>query len=295
MNILLTGKNGQVGFELQRALAPLGTVHAVGSVECDLSDADALRALIQSVKPQLIVNPAAYTAVDRAESEQDKARAVNAIAAGVIGEEAGRLGAAVIHYSTDYVFDGSKSEPYAESDATGPQSVYGQTKLDGERALAHATPHHLILRTSWVVGAHGRNFAKTMLRLASEREELQVVADQFGAPTSAALLADATAHLARQIQRDGHEAFPFGTYHLTAAGETSWHEYARFVIAEAIKAGKPMKTAPERVLPIPTSAYPTSAKRPHNSRLDTAQFQRTFDLHLPHWQHGVRHILQQIL
>lgn len=295
MNILLTGKNGQVGFELQRALAPLGTVHAVGSADCDLSDSNALRALIQSVKPQLIVNPAAYTAVDRAESEQDKARAVNTVAPGVMGEEAQRLGAAVIHFSTDYVFDGNQATPYKESDPVGPQSVYGQTKLDGERALAKANPHHIILRTSWVVGAHGGNFAKTMLRLATDRDELKVVADQFGAPTSAALLADVTAHLARQIQREGASAFPFGTYHLAASGETSWHEYARFVIGEAVKAGKPIKARPDRVLPIPASAYPTPAKRPQNSRMDTSLLQRTFGLQLPHWQHGVSHILQQIL
>jgi dTDP-4-dehydrorhamnose reductase len=295
MNILLTGKNGQVGFELQRALAPLGTVHAVGSADCDLSDAKALRALIQSVKPQLIVNPAAYTAVDRAESDQEKARAVNTVAPGVMGEEAQRLGAAVIHFSTDYVFDGDQTTPYAESDAVGPQSVYGQTKLDGERALAQATPHHVILRTSWVVGAHGGNFAKTMLRLAAEREELKVVADQYGAPTSAALLADVTAHLARQIQREGATTFPFGTYHLAAGGATSWHEYAQFVIGEAIKAGKPIKATPDRVLAIPASAYPTPAKRPQNSRMDTSHIQRTFGLQLPHWQHGVSYILQQIL
>lgn len=295
MNILLTGKNGQVGFELQRALAPLGTVHAVGSADCDLSDANALRALIQSVKPQLIVNPAAYTAVDRAESEQEKARAVNTVAPGVMGEEAQRLGATVIHFSTDYVFDGNQTTPYKESDLVDPQSVYGQTKLDGERALAQATPHHVILRTSWVVGAHGGNFAKTMLRLAADRDELKVVADQFGAPTSAALLADVTAHLARQIQRDGATAFPFGTYHLAAGGETSWHEYARFVIGEAVKAGKAIKATPERVLPIPASAYPTPAKRPQNSRMDTSLFQSTFGLQLPHWQQGVSHILQQIL
>jgi dTDP-4-dehydrorhamnose reductase len=295
MNILLTGKNGQVGFELQRALAPLGTVHAVGSADCDLSDADALRALIQSVKPQLIVNPAAYTAVDRAESEPEKARAVNTVAPGVMGEEAKRLGAAVIHFSTDYVFDGTQATPYAESDAVGPQSVYGQTKLDGERALAQVTPHHIILRTSWVVGAHGGNFAKTMLRLAADRDELKVVADQFGAPTSAALLADVTAHLARQIQREGAAGFPFGTYHLAAAGETSWHEYAQFVIGEAINAGKAIKATPERVLPIPAAAYPTPAKRPQNSRLNTSKIQRTFGLELPHWRSGVSHILQQIL
>ncbi len=295
MNILLTGKNGQVGFELQRALAPLGKVYAVGSAECDLSDASALRALIQSVKPQLIVNPAAYTAVDRAESEPDKARAVNAVAPGVMGEEAQRLGAAVVHFSTDYVFDGNQPTPYKETDAVGPQSVYGQTKLDGERALAQATPHHVILRTSWVVGAHGGNFAKTMLRLAAERDELKVVADQFGAPTSAALLADVTAHLARQVQREGAKAFPFGTYHLAAGGETSWHEYAQFVIGEAVKAGQLIKATPDRVLPIPASAYPTPAKRPQNSRMDTSHIQSTFGLQLPPWQHGVSHILQQIL
>jgi len=295
MKILLTGKNGQVGFELQRALAPLGTVHAVGTADCDLSDANALRALIQSVKPQLIVNPAAYTAVDRAESEQEKARAVNTVAPGVMGEEAQRLGAAVIHFSTDYVFNGNHTMPYKESDAVDPQSVYGQTKLDGERALAQATPHHVILRTSWVVGAHGGNFAKTMLRLAADRDELKVVADQFGAPTSAALLADVTAHLARQLQREGATKFPFGTYHLAAAGETSWHEYARFVIGEAVKAGKAIKAAPERIIPIPASAYPTPAKRPQNSRMDTSHIQSTFGLQLPHWQQGVSHILQQIL
>lgn len=295
MNILLTGKNGQVGFELQRALAPLGTVHAFGTADCDLSDANALRALIQSVRPQLIVNPAAYTAVDRAESEQEKARAVNTVAPGVMGEEAQRLGATVIHFSTDYVFDGNQPTPYKESDAVGPQSVYGQTKLEGERALAQATPHHVILRTSWVVGAHGGNFAKTMLRLAAERDELKVVADQFGAPTSAALLADVTAHLARQIQREGAAAFPFGTYHLVAAGETSWHEYAQFVIGEAVKAGRTIKATPDRVLPIPASAYPTPAQRPQNSRMDTSHIQNTFGLQLPHWQQGVSHILQQIL
>lgn len=295
MKILLTGKNGQVGFELQRALAPLGEVHAVGSAECNLADVGALRALIQSVKPNLIVNPAAYTAVDRAETDTEKARAVNATAPGVMGEEAARLGATVVHFSTDYVFDGTKDSPYTELDATGPRSVYGSTKLAGEHALSQATPDHLILRTSWVVGAHGGNFAKTMLRLAADREKLKVVADQVGAPTSAALLADVAAHLARQRQRDGREGFPFGTYHLTASGETSWHTYAQFVIAEALRAGKTLKTTPERVFPIPASEYPTPAKRPKNSRLDTSHIRQTFGLTLPDWQQGVGHILQQLL
>ena len=293
--ILLTGKNGQVGFELQRALAPLGEVIAVGTADCDLSDANAIRGLMQRVQPQLVVNPAAYTAVDKAESDADKARAVNAVAPGVLGEEASRLDASVIHYSTDYVYDGSKDGLYTESDPVSPQSVYGQTKLDGERALQAATPRHVILRTSWVVGAHGGNFAKTMLRLASDRDELKVVADQFGAPTSASLIADVTAHIARQMLRDGADGFPFGVYHLAAAGETSWHAYAQYVIGEAIGMGKALKATPERVLPIPASSYPTPARRPQNSRLDTHKLRQTFGLHLPHWQEGVKHILQQIL
>jgi dTDP-4-dehydrorhamnose reductase len=293
--ILLTGKNGQVGFELQRALAPLGEVVAVGTADCDLADADAIRSLVQRVQPQLIVNPAAYTAVDKAESDSDQAHAINAIAPGVLGEEAAKLDAAVVHYSTDYVYDGSKEGRYVETDATAPRSVYGRTKLDGERALQAATPQHVVFRTSWVVGAHGGNFAKTMLRLAADREELKVVADQFGAPTSAALIADVTAHVARQLLREGKHGFPFGIYHLAAGGETSWHAYAQFVIGEAIRLGKPLKASPERVLPIPASAYPTPAARPQNSRLDTSRLRQAFGLHLPDWQPGVRHILQHIL
>ena len=211
MKILLTGKNGQLGFELQRALAPLGEIVAVGQAECDLADADALRALVRDVAPDVIVNPAAYTAVDKAESDRDKAFAVNAEAPGVLGEEAQRLGALVIHYSTDYVFNGSKDGVYVEDDTADPQSVYGRSKFEGERALAEATSRHLILRTSWVVGAHGGNFAKTMLRLAAERERLAVVADQCGAPTSAALLADVTAHVVRQFQEGSAADFPYGT------------------------------------------------------------------------------------
>lgn len=293
--ILLTGKNGQVGFELQRALAPLGEVVAVGTADCDLADADAVRALVQRVRPQLIVNPAAYTAVDKAESDIDLAHAVNAIAPGVLGEEAAKLGAAVIHFSTDYVYEGNKDGRYVETDATEPCSVYGRTKLEGERALQTATPDHVVFRTSWVVGAHGNNFAKTMLRLAADREELSVVADQFGAPTSAALIADVTTHVARQLLREGKNGFPFGTYHLAADGETSWHAYAQFVIGEAIRMGQPLQASPQSVLPIPASAYPTPAVRPQNSRLDTTRLRQAFGLHLPHWQDGVRHILQQIL
>lgn len=294
MKILLTGKNGQVGFELQRALAPLGQVFAVDSSDCNLADASALRSLIREVQPALIVNPAAYTAVDKAEQEPDIAQAVNAIAPGVIGEEAQRLGASVVHYSTDYVFDGTKAGAYQEQDPTAPLGAYARSKLDGERALQSATSRHLILRTSWVVGAHGNNFARTMLRLAAERPELRVVNDQWGAPTSAALIADLTAHLMARLKADP-ASFPFGLYHLAAAGETNWCEYARHVIAQAQAAGKPLKARPEDVHPIPSEAYPTLARRPHNSRLDTRLFRDTFGLDLPHWRLGLNHILQQIL
>jgi dTDP-4-dehydrorhamnose reductase len=294
LKILVTGKNGQVGFELQRALAPLGEVIAVGHAQCNLADAEAVRELVRRVAPDVIVNPAAYTAVDKAESDEQTAFAVNAQAPGVLGEEAARLGALVVHYSTDYVFDGAKEGSYTEADQPDPQSVYGSTKYAGERALATANPRHLILRTSWVVGAHGGNFAKTMLRLAAERERLSVVADQFGAPTSAALLADLTAQLVRQYQHEGADGFPYGTYHVTASGETNWCDYARFVIGEALAAGKTLKAGPDAVAPLTTAEYPTPAKRPSNSRLDTSHFRSTFGLRLPPWQESVRHVLQQI-
>jgi dTDP-4-dehydrorhamnose reductase len=295
MRILLTGKNGQLGFELQRALAPLGEVVAVGTQDCNLADAGALRELVRRVAPDVIVNPAAYTAVDKAESDQPTARAVNAVAPAILGEEGAALGALVLHYSTDYVFDGTKEGAYTESDMPAPQSVYGRTKLEGEQGLARANPRHLILRTSWVVGAHGGNFAKTMLRLASEREELAVVADQFGAPTSAALLADLSAHLVRDYARALGAGFAYGTYHVAAGGETSWHGYAQFVIGEALAAGKVLQSSVDAVAPLTTEQYPTPAKRPLNSRLDTARFRATFDLRLPPWQEGVRHVLRQIL
>ncbi|NJD23994.1 MAG: dTDP-4-dehydrorhamnose reductase [Betaproteobacteria bacterium] len=294
MRLLLTGCSGQVGFELQRALAPLGEVVAVDHADCNLADADGVRRLVQGTRPDVIVNPAAYTAVDKAESENELAAAVNAAAPGILGEEAAKFGAFVVHYSTDYVFDGTKEGAYREDDASNPQSVYGRTKRDGELALANANLRHLILRTSWVVGAHGGNFAKTMLRLAAERDSLNVVADQWGAPTSAALLADLTAHLVRQ-QQGSPASFPYGTYHCVAGGETHWCDYARYVIAAAIKAGKPMQATPETIRPITTADYTTPARRPANSRLDTRKFRDTFGLELPHWQRGLDHILQQIL
>lgn len=295
MRILLTGKQGQVGFELQRALAPLGEVHAVDYAECDLADASAISVLVRSVKPDLVINPGAYTAVDKAESEPELAHAVNAVAPGVLGEEAAKLGAWVVHYSTDYVFDGAKRGAYTEEDLTNPLSVYGRTKRAGEIALKESGARHLIFRTSWVAGARRNNFAKTILRLALERESLNVVADQYGVPTSAALLADVTALLVRQRQREGDEDFPFGLYHLVPGGETNWCEYARFVLSEALAAGRPLKLLPDAIRAIPSSEYPSIAKRPANSRLDTTKLRRCFDLELPDWQSGVRHILQQIL
>ncbi|HRI37694.1 MAG TPA: dTDP-4-dehydrorhamnose reductase [Nitrospira sp.] len=295
MRILLTGKHGQVGFELQRALAPLGEIHAVDYAECDLADASAISALVRSVRPDLIVNPAAYTAVDKAESEPGLAHAINAVAPRIMGEEAARLGAWVVHYSTDYVFDGTKGGAYTEEDSTNPQSVYGWTKRDGEIALRESGAQYLIFRTSWVVGAHGNNFAKTILRLALDREQLNVVADQYGAPTSAALLANVTAQLVRQRQREGADRFSYGLYHLVAGGATTWCEYARFVVSEALDAGKPLKLVPEAIRGICSSEYPTAAKRPANSRLDTGELRRTFGFELPDWQNGVGHVLQQIL
>ncbi|MGC4099105.1 MAG: dTDP-4-dehydrorhamnose reductase [Nitrospira sp.] len=295
MRILLTGKHGQVGFELQRALSPLGEMIAVGHAECDLADASALSALVQSVKPDLIINAAAYTAVDRAESEPELARAVNAVAPGVLGEEAVKIGAWVVHYSTDYVFDGTKRGAYTEEDFTIPLSVYGRTKRDGEIALQASGARHLIFRTSWMVGAHGSNFAKTILRLALERESLNVVADQYGAPTSAALVADVTALLVRQIQREGLLDFPFGLYHLVASGETTWCDYARFVVSEARTLGKALKLSPDSICAIPSSAYPLPAQRPANSRLDTGKLRGCFDVTLPDWHRDVRQILRQML
>lgn len=295
MKLLLTGCNGQLGFELQRSLAPLAEVVAIGSAECDLSDEAALRAVIQKVKPDGIINPAAYTAVDKAETDTEQARKVNADAPRIMGEEASKVGAFVIHFSTDYVFEGGGEQFYKESDATNPQNVYGQTKREGELALQRSCPQSLIMRTSWVVGAHGGNFAKTMLRLAAERDSLSVVADQYGAPTSAALLADVTAQLVGRIKQQGVQGFPFGLYHVVASGVTNWHAYAKFLIFEAVKAGAAIKVRPENIKPIATSDYPVPAKRPANSRLDTSLFQRTFNLQLPHWEHGISHVLKQIL
>jgi dTDP-4-dehydrorhamnose reductase len=298
MKILLTGKNGQVGFELQRSLAPLGEIVPVDQADCDLSNPDAIRQLVQTVKPDIIVNPAAHTAVDKAESEPALAQAINGVAPGIFGEEAAKLGALVVHYSTDYVFEGSKAGFYTEDDIPNPQSVYGKTKYAGEQALAASGARHLTFRTSWVFGAHGANFAKTMLRLAGEREGMKVVADQFGAPTSAALLADVTAQILGRYLHSSRPAsadFPYGLYHLVAGGRTNWHEYAQAVVMAAQAAGRPLKLGPDDIQAITTAEYPLPAPRPANSCLDTTRLRETFRLTLPGWRQGLQHVMTQLL
>ena len=294
--ILITGTDGQVGFELTRTLAPLGVIKALVRADLDLGDADALRALLDAEQPDIIVNPAAYTAVDKAESDVEAAYAVNERAPAVMAQWAAAHGAFMVHYSTDYVFEGSGETPYVEDDAVAPQSVYGASKEKGEQAVRATLPEHFIFRTSWVFGAYGANFLKTMLRLMQERETLNVVADQIGAPTSAALLADVTSHVVRDTwqKRQLNESVDYGTYHLVAGGETSWHGYAQYVGQLAQAAGVPLKVTPEAIGAIPSSAYPTPAKRPLNSRLNTEKLQNTFGLRLPDWQEGVRRVFQLI-
>lgn len=296
MKILLLGKNGQVGWELQRALACLGEVvgcdfDSPGELKADFSDPESLRALVRRVQPAVIVNAAAHTAVDKAEAEPALAQAINADAPGVLAQEAKALGAWLLHYSTDYVFDGSGSRPWVETDPTGPLNVYGATKLEGEEAIRASGCRHLILRTSWVYGARGENFPKTMLRLARERDRLAVVDDQIGAPTGAELIADVTARALRMIRQRPELG---GLYHLAATGETSWHGYACFVLARAREAGVVLKVPPEAVEAVPSSKFPTAARRPLNSRLDTGKLRAAFGLQLPRWEEGVRRLLSKI-
>jgi len=298
MKILLFGKGGQVGWELQRSLAPLGELIALefdSTDYCgDFTNLAALAETVRQVAPDVIINAAAHTAVDKAESEPELVRTINAIAPGILADEAEKLGAWLIHYSTDYVFNGSGTTPWKETDPTGPLGVYGQTKLEGEQAVARCA-RHLIFRTSWVFAARGANFAKTMLRLAKERDELKVIADQIGAPTGAELLADVTAHAIRTVQTRPDGQMLAGLYHLAAAGETSWHGYAQFVIEYARQVGVPIRVPSNAIVPIPTSAYPTPAKRPYNSRLDTTKLKTTFGLHLPDWKDGVQRMLVETL
>jgi len=295
MKILLLGKNGQVGWELQRSLAPLGELvaldrHLVDGLCGDLSNLESLRATIRQIKPDVIVNAAAYTAVDKAESETELADRVNGLASGVMAEEAAASGAWLVHYSTDYVFSGQGVTPWQETDAVAPVNHYGSSKLSGEQAIIASGCKYLIFRTSWVYGARGNNFAKTMLRLAKDRDTLSVIADQIGAPTGADLIADVTALAIQQVIKRPELA---GLYHLAAAGEVSWHGYASLVIDFAKAQGEEL--AVKTVSPIEATAYPTPARRPLNSRLNTQKLRDHFSLHLPDWQSGVTRMLREVL
>ncbi|MFK3720628.1 dTDP-4-dehydrorhamnose reductase [Pseudomonas fulva] len=299
MKILLLGKNGQVGWELQRSLSPLGEVVALdrqgdGELCGDLSQLDALASTVRLLAPDVIVNAAAYTAVDKAEGDPQAAALINAQAPALLAREAARLGAWLIHYSTDYVYDGSGDHPRQETAATGPLSVYGRTKLEGEQAIEASGAKAVILRTSWVYAARGNNFAKTMLRLAQERDALSVVADQFGAPTGADLIADVTAHVVRQVVNQPANDFLAGIYHLAASGETCWHAYAQLVLQDALCRGISLKVNADQVSAINTDAYPVPAPRPRNSRLALGKLESAFKLKMPPWQQGVKRMLDEI-
>ncbi|MCP5243188.1 dTDP-4-dehydrorhamnose reductase [Nitrosomonas sp.] len=302
MKILLFGKNGQVGWELQRSLAPLTASDRLFIVGSDsptlcgsLANPEGIRQTIQTVKPDIIINAAAYTAVDKAEQEPKLAQTINAEAPAVMADEARRLNAWLIHYSTDYVFDGSGDQPRTETDSTGPLNVYGRTKLSGENNIIESGCAHVILRTSWVYATYGSNFVKTILRLACERDLLKIVDDQLGAPTGAELIADVTAHIIRALRQQKNETAVSGLYHLTAQGCVSWYGFARFILEQAAETGMPLNILPENVHPIFTTDYPTPAKRPLNSRLNITKIQKTFDVCLPEWQIGVSRVLAEML
>jgi len=289
---LLFGADGQVGWELRRSLSLLGEVVPVDRARVDLQDERAIRSIIDEVRPEAIINAAAYTAVDKAESEPDLAQAINARAPAVMAEAARGLGIPLVHYSTDYVYDGRKQGAYVEGDATGPLSVYGATKLAGDEAITASGCRHLILRTTWVYAARGHNFIKTILRLAGERDALRIVADQVGAPTSAELIADVTAIALRKLLGGEHDG---GLYHCAAAGQTSWHGYARYIVEQAVACGMDLKATPEAIEPIPTSAYPVPAARPANSVLDCRRLESDFHLALPDWQVHVARTIEELI
>jgi dTDP-4-dehydrorhamnose reductase len=297
--LLVTGGSGQVGGALLRTLAPLGEVIALDRAELDLVNADSIRHAMREVQPRWVVNAGAYTAVDKAESEHELARAINTVAPGVFGEEAKKIGAAVIHFSTDYVFNGEKSTPYIETDATGPLNVYGRSKLEGERGLAASGAAHLIFRTSWVYGATGKNFLRSILRMAQEREVLRIVADQHGAPTwseeLARMTARAIAHLeetAKAVSLENRVAAASGVYHATGSGETTWFAFAQAIVEEARERHPNAKLA--AVEPIATAEYPTPAPRPKNSRLDCGKLERTFGWRMTEWRDSVRRVVAEL-
>ena len=272
---------------------PLGDLIAISSIDCNLADETEIRRVVRNVRPDVIVNAAAFTAVDKAEKNIMLANAINTNAPGILAQEAHDLGALLVHYSTDYVFDGNKPGPYYETDTPNPINVYGTSKLNGEKAITANCDRYLILRTSWVVGMHGNNFAKTILRMATEDKPLNIVADQYGAPTPAALIADITAHLIHRAEHPSND-FPYGLYHTVAAGETNWYEYACYVIEYARGAGKSIRVSLDEINPVMSADYPSTAKRPANSRLDSTLLRQTFGIHLPHWKTGIDHIMEQL-
>ena len=293
MKILLTGSNGQVGFELKNKLSALGEVIATDREELDLTNLNAIRTFIDHTKPDIIINPAAYTAVDKAESEPELAYQINTLAPEVLANKASELNIPLVHFSTDYVFDGLKKEAYVETDKINPQSVYGKTKNDGEEKV-RTHGKHIILRTSWVFGSHGNNFLKTMLRLVQEKESLSIVGDQWGSPASSSMLADVTFKIVDTILKNKNFN-DYGTYHVRSEGETNWHQYASLIASELIKLNVKIKCEPNKIHPILTSEYPTAAKRPLNSRLNTDKIKKTFMLELPHWESEVKRVLKEII
>jgi dTDP-4-dehydrorhamnose reductase len=293
MKILLTGKHGQVGFELNKKLSALYDVIAIGREDLDLNHPNDISAFIDKIKPNLIIHPAAYTAVDKAESESETAYQVNVVASQTLANKASELNIPIIYFSTDYVFDGLKKESYLEEDKAHPQSLYGKTKLEGEGAIKQH-PKHIILRASWVFGIHGHNFIKTILKLIQEKDNLSVVSDQWGAPTSASMLADVTFKIVQKIF-ESKDFKDFGTYHVASQGETNWHQYAMLIYNEAIRLGVSSKMKPSDIKPILTEDYATAAKRPLNSRLNTEKIKKTFMLELPYWEDEVKKVIRELI